>query len=109
MEKEFFREIVQFARQRFETDRASYHISSGLDIVPEANDLQDGDLEKVYLDQDHGRQILHVTFGSVLTEKTDHGYRFRERIRTMLRQNETMHEDVLRDHLGRHIQMLLMG
>ena len=65
--------------------------------------------EKVYLDQEHGRQILHVTFGSVLTEKTAHDYRFRERIRTIHRQNRQQHEDILRDHLGRHIQMLLMG
>jgi hypothetical protein len=109
VDKELFRSIVQFARQRFETDRASYHISTGSDLVPEASDLQDGELEKVYLDQDHGRQILHVTFGSVLTEKIDHDYLFRERIRTILRQNRQLHEDVLRDHLGRHIQMLLMG
>jgi hypothetical protein len=109
VDKEFFREIIHFARERFETDRASYHISTGLDLVPEASDLQDGELEEVYLNQVYGRQILHVTFGSVLTEKTDHDYRFRERIRTILRQNRQLHEDVLRDHLGRHIQMLLMG
>ncbi len=77
--------------------------------MPEATDLKDGELEKVYLDQDHGRQILHVTFGSVLIERTDNGYRFRERIRTILQQNRQLHEDVLRDHLGKHIQMLLMG
>ncbi|MFQ5841098.1 MAG: tagaturonate epimerase family protein [Thermodesulfobacteriota bacterium] len=109
VDKELFRSIVQFARQRFETDRATYHISTGLDLVPEASDLRDGELEKAYLDQDHGRQILHVTFGSVLTERTDHGYRFRERIRTILHKNHQLHEDVLRDHLGKHIQMLLMG
>jgi hypothetical protein len=109
VDKEFFRSIVQFARHRFETDRATYHISAELGLVPEANDLKDGELEKVYLDQDRGRQILHVTFGSVLTEKTDHGYRFRERIRAILRQNGQLHEHILRDHLGKHIQMLLMG
>jgi hypothetical protein len=100
VDKEFFRSIVQFARERFESDRATYHISTELDLMPEATN---------YLDQDHGRQILHVTFGSVLTERTDNGYRFRERIRTILQQNRQLHEDVLRDHLGKHIQMLLMG
>ncbi len=109
VDKDFFRSIVQFARERFETDRATYHISTRLDLVPEASDLKDGELEKAYLDKDHGRQILHVTFGSVLTEKTGKRYRFRERIRTILRQNRELHEDVLRGHLGKHIQMLLMG
>jgi hypothetical protein len=109
VDQEFFRSIVQFARQRFESDRASYHISARLDLVPEASELNDGELEKIYLDQDDGRQILHVTFGSVLTEKTDYGYRFRERIRGILRQNGKLHEDVLRDHLTKHIQMLSRG
>ncbi|NIS59265.1 MAG: hypothetical protein GTO13_00710 [Proteobacteria bacterium] len=109
VDKGLFRSIVRFARERFETDRATYHISTGLDLVPETSDLKDGELEEVYLDRDHGRQILHVTFGSVLTERTDSGYRFRERIRTILRQNQQLHEDVLRGHLGKHIQMLLMG
>jgi len=109
VDREFFRSIIKFARQCFKADRASYHISAGLDLVPEANELKDGELERIYLDNDHGRQILHVTFGSVLTEKTDHVYRFRERIQAILRQNRELHQDVLQNHLGKHIQMLLMG
>jgi hypothetical protein len=107
VEAEFFRSIVGFARGRFETDRASYHISANLDHVPEPEILGDAELEDVYLNQNQGRQILHVTFGSVLTDKTDHGYRFREKIRMVLRQNEQLHEEVLRLHLGKHVQMLL--
>ncbi len=107
VDKELFRSIVGFARQRFEGDRASYHISAELDLVSEPEHLGDGELEGVYLNQDEGRQILHVTFGSVLTAKTDHGYRFRERMKTILRHNEQLHEEVLRLHLGKHVQMLL--
>lgn len=106
-EAEFFRSIIGFARGRFEKDRASYHISANLDDVPEPEILGDPELEDVYLNQNQGRQILHVTFGSVLTDKTDHGYRFREKIRIVLRQNEQLHEEVLRLHLGKHVQMLL--
>jgi len=106
VDKAFFRSIVRFARSCFESDRASYHISTGLDLVPEVDDLRDEELEKTYLDEDHGRQILHVTFGSVLTEKTGNAYRFRERIRTILQQNQQLHHEVLRKHLGKHIQYL---
>jgi hypothetical protein len=106
VDRAFFRSVIQFARGRFEADRASYYISTELDRVPEPGDLQDGDLEKIYLDEDRGRQILHVTFGSVLTEKTDHGYRFRENIRALLRQNQQLHDEVLRNHLGKHIRYL---
>jgi hypothetical protein len=107
IDKEFFRSIINFARGRFEADRASYHLSTRLDLVPEASELNEDELERTYLDQDHGRQILHVTFGSVLTERTNDDYRFRERIRKILRQNQNLHEDVLRNHLGKHLKMLL--
>ncbi len=110
VDKGFFREIVQFCRDRFETDRASYYISSRLDLVPDADRLTDEDLEQVYLNQDNGRQILHVRFGSVLTQRTVEGsYRFRDRILTLLRQNQQLHKEFLHSHLGRHIQLLLMG
>jgi len=105
-DREFFRSIIRFARARFEEDRATYHISANLELVPEPDALEDQELEKLYLDEDDGRQILHVTFGSVLTEKDDNGYRFREKIRTIIRQNQTMHEDVLLRHLGKHIRYL---
>jgi hypothetical protein len=107
IDKELFRSIIKFARSRFDADRASYHLSAGLDLVPEASELKDNELEGIYLDQDHGRQILHVTFGSVLTERNHNNYRFRERIRKILRQNQNLHEDVLRNHLGKHLKMLL--
>lgn len=107
-DKEFFRSIINFARSRFAKDRESYHLSAGLDRVPEAGKLKDNELERTYLDQDHGRQILHVTFGSVLTESTNGHYRFRERIRKILLQNQHLHEDVLRHHLGKHISLLLV-
>jgi hypothetical protein len=107
IDKEFFRSIINFARGRFETDRASYHLSAEVGLVPEASKLEDDELERTYLDQDHARQILHVTFGSVLTERIHDDYRFRESIRTILRQNQKLHEDVLRKHLGKHIKLLL--
>lgn len=107
VEAEFFRSIVGFARGRFEKDRASYHISANLDHVPVPEILGDAELEDAYLNKNQGRQILHVTFGSVLTDKTDNGYRFREKIRMVLRQNGQLHEEVLRLHLGKHVQMLL--
>ena len=107
IDKEFFRSIVKFARKHFETDRASYHLSSGIGLVPEASDLEEDELERTYLDQDHGRQILHVTFGSVLTARSNNTYRFREKIRNILRQHQTLHEALLRDHLGKHVKLLL--
>jgi hypothetical protein len=107
VDKTFFRSIIGLARKRFEEDRLTYHLSTGLDLVPEASALQDRDLEKTYLDQDHGRQILHATFGSVLTQRIAGGDLFRTGIRNILHQHRHLHEEVLLKHLGKHLKLLL--
>jgi len=62
------------------------------------------DLERVYLDQDGGRQILHVTFGSVLTHET-----FSAAVFDVLRANPQTHASFLARHLGRHLEALNEG
>ncbi|MGE5359850.1 MAG: tagaturonate epimerase family protein, partial [Bacteroidales bacterium] len=61
-----FREIMQFAIDRYETDKASYHVSAELGKVAKLAGVADAQLPS-YLDDFHARQVLHVTFGSVLT------------------------------------------
>ncbi|MBW1837294.1 MAG: hypothetical protein JRF71_15610 [Deltaproteobacteria bacterium] len=51
--------------------------------------------------------ILRVTFESLLTARRKADYCFRERIRTLLRQNQNLHEELLRNHPGKHVNMLL--
>jgi hypothetical protein len=106
VDKAFFRSIIGLAGKRFEKDRATYHLSTALDLVPEAGTLNDGDLEKIYLDHDQGRQILHVTFGSVLTRRVKGVALFRTGIRNILYQHRHLHEEVLRKHLGKHLKLL---
>ncbi len=64
----FFREIYSFARERYETDKASYHVSAKVERAP----VKVVDWPAL-LDQFDAREILHVTFGSVLTEKNSTG------------------------------------
>ncbi|MBI4578546.1 MAG: hypothetical protein HY718_02520 [Planctomycetes bacterium] len=98
-----FRRILDFTFERFETDRASYHISARLSAVPRPSQLADGDLETV-LDGNDGRQLLHVTFGSILTSKSPNGeYLFRDAFRACLIDHEDEHYDVLSHHLGGHV------
>ena len=69
---DLFREIYSFALQRYETDKASYHVSAELGRAPLPNMVTDW---PGLLDQFDAREILHVTFGSVLTETTTTGSR----------------------------------
>jgi tagaturonate epimerase len=101
-----FREIVEFSLTRFDVDRATYHISADLARVTSPSKLSETDREREYLDIDDGRQVLHVTFGSVLTDATRE---YKPRIMDILRDNPGLHADVLESHLGRHIELLTAG
>ena len=104
-EPRLFREILDFARYGYETEKATYHVSASLDRVPISVVLTDGQLAGV-LDQFDGREVLHVTFGSVLTE--DGGRRFRGRLLDALRRHEEAHAEALRVHIGRHLAPFVM-
>jgi len=60
-----FRDILALARERFEVDRATYHVSGQLANVPTPAAVSDADLPGL-LDQFDSRQVLHLTFGSVV-------------------------------------------
>lgn len=96
-----FRRILDFARDRYETDRATYHVSAEVAKVPAAGDLKDTDLPGL-LDQFDARQVLHVTFGSVLT--ADDGRRFRTDILAALKDAEQTHYQAIERHLRRHVE-----
>jgi hypothetical protein len=98
----FFREIYAFARERYETDKASYHVSAELSRAPRPEAVRDW---PALLEQFDARQILHVTFGSVLTERTADGrFRFCDRLLDFLRQNPEAYAANLEKHFVRHLE-----
>lgn len=97
-----FREILAFALERYEEDKATYHVSADPNKVPKPDALKDAELPGV-LDLFDGRQVLHVTFGSVLTTRQGGGTRFRERILDALKRDEETHYAVLARHIGKHV------
>jgi hypothetical protein len=104
LDADFFREIYVFARERYETDRASYHVSGRLERAPSPQDMADADLPAL-LDQFDAREILHVTFGSVLTACTEDGrWRFYDRLMGLLRANPEAYAANLEAHFLRHLR-----
>jgi tagaturonate epimerase len=103
----FLREIYQFARERYETDRASYHVSAELGHAP----LPEAVINwNVLLEQFDAREILHVTFGSVLTEKTSEGkWLFRDRLMNNLQTNQESYASNLERHFIRHLTPFIPG
>jgi hypothetical protein len=115
-EPQLFRTIVDFARQHYARDKATYHVSAQVADTPAPSDLADHEaLEKAYLElwsdvpqgcgfTAPGRQILHCTFGSVLTDAT-----LGPALRRVLTANRQSHLAILTEHFIRHLEALRSG
>jgi hypothetical protein len=95
VDPDLFRQILAFALERYDEDRATYHVSAEPDKVPRPEDVVDDELTKV-LDLFDGREVLHVTFGSVLD-------RFGDQLLAALDENEEAHYAALVAHFDRHL------
>jgi hypothetical protein len=101
----FFQEIYAFSYQHYETDRASYHVSAELVRAPKPEAIQDG---ARLIEQFDAREILHVTFGSVLTEQDASGKRpFYDRLVSLLQANPEAYAANLQKHFERHLKPFL--
>ncbi len=61
-EPDLFLKIYSLGRERYETDKKTYHVSAELNKLPNTNDLPS------LLEDFHAREVLHVTFGSALAQ-----------------------------------------
>jgi hypothetical protein len=111
-----FRRVVLYALERYDTDKATYHVSATTAndaLAPETMPIAQleshylGDWDKVPAGHGftgRGRQILHCTFGSVLTHPD-----LRAEVRRTLEANRDLYKEVLADHFARHLRALLGG
>lgn len=97
----FFQNIYQFCLGCYESDRVSYHVSAQLDRTPSADFVENW---PELLDQFDAREILHVTFGSVLKERNSKGeFVFFDRLIDLLKENPELYAQNLEKHFLRHL------
>jgi len=111
-----FRRLIDFARGRYDRDKATYHVSATLASAPQPSEVSKADeLEQLYLEKwcnvpqglgftQPGRQILHCTFGSVLTDAE-----LGPAVRSVLTSHPDTYTEVLADHFARHLEALRAG
>lgn len=90
-----FRDVLALARERYEEDRKTYHVSASLDKLPDPATLADDALAGL-LDQFDARQILHVTYGSALDA-------YGAELAAMLQAHEAAYHAGLKTHFDRHL------
>jgi hypothetical protein len=107
-----FRQIIGLARQHYDRDRATYHVSAEVSKLPAATDCSTALLEETYLGRwstvpeghgftSPGRQVLHCTFGTVL-QHAELGTRLRQ----VLQSHADSYTEILTDHFSRHLEAL---
>jgi hypothetical protein len=92
-----FREIVGFALTALPEAKKYYHITEDTGRIPDVGALKDKKLVKL-LDQDDARQVLHVTYGQVLTTE-----RFRKAIYEAMFAHEEAYYAALGERISRHL------
>jgi hypothetical protein len=115
-EPALYRRLIDFARTRYEKDKATYHVSATLaSVPPPAEAAGTAELERRYLENwsdvpqgrgftEPGRQILHCTFGSTLTDPE-----FGPAVRQVIEAHTDTYTEVLADHFSRHLEALRAG
>ena len=90
---DLFLKIYSLGRERYAIDKRTYHVSAQLDRLPSTDDLPS------LLNDFHAREILHVTFGSVLAQ-------FGTELKEALVKYETAYIEGLQAHFEKHLQLL---
>lgn len=97
-EPQLFRDILTLSKQAFETDKKSYALDCKPENVPAESQLKDSELPEL-LEQFDSRQVLHVSFGSVITA-------YKKRIHETLNHHHLAYKDTLKLHFEKHLQLL---
>ena len=100
---EEFRKILDFARIEYEKEKNSYHVSADLKNVQTSDKYTNEQLLDLF-NQNDARQVLHVTFGIVLTSIDEKGnHLFKYIIYKCLQDNEDTHYNYLIRHFKNHL------
>ena len=90
---DLFLKIYELGRERYETDRQTYHVSAELSELPETDDLPS------LLDDFHAREVLHVSFGSALAL-------YGTELKAALVKYDDVYYENLKAHFQKHLDLL---
>jgi hypothetical protein len=92
-EMALFEQIWALGLERYDTDRATYHVSAEPMLVPAGLPLP------ALLDNFHAREILHVTFGSALSV-------YGAELKAALVKHAGLYQANLQKHFCKHLDLL---
>lgn len=101
-----YREIHNYVLENYGEAMAHYNITPNVQRIEPLTNLSNEELIN-YLNDDDMRQLLHITYGLLLTAKDEQGnYLFRNDIFGVLDKYESTYEEMLNKHIGKHLSKL---
>jgi hypothetical protein len=101
-----YREIHSYALTAFDEARKYYHVTTDLSKIPKLDTLKDEELERLF-NNDSSRQLIHITYGFILSKKnTDGSFTFKDRLYKLWQENEDEYRKALVKHIGKHLELL---
>lgn len=101
-----FRRMYDFAAKNLSEAKKYYHIGADAGKIPDIRHFQDAELPEL-LNIDDSRQVLHITYGLILTAKNPDGSTmFKDEIYQNLNGYEEEYYQALEKHIGRHLTSL---
>ena len=83
-----------------------YHVTTDLSKIPALDTLRDDELPELFTQND-ARQLIHITYGLILSERNaDGSFRFRDRLYRLWRDHDALYAEKLDEHLTRHLELL---
>ena len=101
-----YREIHKYALSAFDEARKYYHVTTDLKKIPNVDKLSDKELQELFTQND-SRQLIHITYGLILSKKNDDGsFAYRDRLYKLWQEHDEEYAKALVEHIGKHLTLL---
>ncbi|MGH2316409.1 tagaturonate epimerase family protein [Planococcus sp. SE5232] len=101
-----YRRMHAYALEHLDEALKYYHITPNMESIVPLDSVNDEQLAD-YMNNDAARQVLHVTYGILLTAKDDKGnFLFKDEFYNSLNENEQAYREALISHIGKHVDLL---
>jgi hypothetical protein len=102
---DLFKDVYALSLKQFKKDCATYELSANLKNLPDISKVKNGQMVNLlttFTGNDDLRQVLHVTYGSVLQNKE-----LAENIFMVLKNNKEDYSKIMSEHIVKHVEKCL--
>ncbi|OGV33541.1 MAG: hypothetical protein A2020_10405 [Lentisphaerae bacterium GWF2_45_14] len=99
-EPALYRKMHQCSLEHLEEAKKLYHITADISKIPALNSLDDSQVPDL-MNMDEARQLLHITYGSILTDSSIRPFFFEA-----LHKHEVYYHELIKKHFEKHLSLL---